>query len=101
MTSQNDIRRELAVVAEQIANARAALDRDELFDMSGIPEKVRSVANAITDLPPELAAEMRPLLAALLNEFKDFSAAVRRKIAAIQKSREAEGQVAGATRTGT
>ena len=52
MNSQNDVRRELAAVAEQIANARAAMTRDELIDIAGIPERVRSVAGAITVATP-------------------------------------------------
>jgi hypothetical protein len=101
MTSQNDVRRELAVVAEQIANARAALMRDELIDLTDIPEKVRSVAGAITDLAPEDAAEMRPLLTELLSEFRDFSGEVREKIAAIQGNGTADSRMTTAGRSAT
>ena len=101
MTSQNDVRRDLAVVAEQIASARAALMRNELIDLAGIPEKVRSVAGAITDLAPEEAAEMRPLLTALLSEFREFSGEVREKIAAIQEDEKPEGRMATAGRSAT
>lgn len=101
MTSQNDVRRELAVVAEQIANARAALMRDELIDLTDIPEKVRSVAGAITDLAPEDAAEMRPLLTELLSEFRDFSGEVREKIAAIQGTGTADSRMTTAGRSAT
>lgn len=101
MNSQNDVRRELAVVAEQIANARAAMTRNELIDIAGIPERVRSVAGAITDLTPEEAAGMRPLLIELLSEFKEFSDDVRKKIATIQGTGEPEGRTASAGRSAT
>jgi hypothetical protein len=101
MTSQNDVRRDLAVVAELIATARAALMRNELIDLTDIPEKVRSVAGAITDLAPEDAAEMRPLLTELLSEFKDFSGEVREKIAAIQGNATADSRMATAGRSTT
>ena len=101
MTSQNDVRRDLAAVAEQIANARAALTRNELIDLTDIPEKVRSVAGAITDLAPEDAVEMRPLLAELLSEFRDFSGEVREKIAAIQGNEKPESRTATTGRSAT
>lgn len=101
MTSKNDIRRDLAAVAEQIANARTALTRNELADIAGIPDTVRELAGAIIDLAPEDAAEMRPLLVELLAEFKSFSEEVRRKIAAIQESAEPEARAAAAGRSGT
>jgi hypothetical protein len=99
MTLKDDVRRDLAVVAEQIANARAALTRNELVDLTGIPDKVRSVSGAITDLVPDEAAEMRPLLIALLSEFKEFSDDVRNRIAAIQENKEPDGRRASSGRS--
>ncbi|MPY74067.1 MAG: hypothetical protein GEU87_07385 [Alphaproteobacteria bacterium] len=101
MNSKNDIRRDMAVVAERIANARMALSRNELVDLAGIPEKVRELAGAITDLAPEDAAEMRPLLTELLADFKSFAEEVRRKIAAIQASAEPETRAAATGRPAT
>lgn len=101
MISRNDIRRDLAAVAEQIANARAALTRDELVDIAEIPEKVRLVAGDITDLPPEDASELRPLLAELLEEFKRFSDEVRSKISAIQARTEPEARKKASGRSAT
>jgi hypothetical protein len=94
MTSQIDLRRDFAVLAEQIAQARIGLTRNELIDINEIPEKVRVLAGAITDLAPEEASEMRPLLMELLSEFKDFSNEVREKIAAIQSQETSAGRSA-------
>lgn len=101
MTSKDDIRRDLAVVAEQIANARMALSRDELADIEGIPEKIREVAGAVTDLAPDDAVEMRPLLTELLADFKSFADEVRGKIAAIRARAAPEAHAAATGRTAT
>lgn len=101
MTSKDDIRRDLAVVAEQIANARMALSRNELADIEGIPEKIREVAGAVTDLAPDDAVEMRPLLTELLADFKSFADEVRGKIAAIRERAAPEARAAATGRTAT
>lgn len=91
MDSKEDLEKELASVAEAIGTARVALARNEIAEISEIPEKIRAVANAITDLPPEDAIEMRPVLANLLSDFKDFAEELNSKIGEI----EAAGKVAG------
>jgi DNA-directed RNA polymerase subunit F len=101
MTAKEDIRRELTAVAEQIATARAALARNELIDISGIPEKVQGVAGAIIDLAPEDAVDLRPMLMELLTDFKAFSEDVQSKIGEIQASAGTDPRTAMAGRSGT
>jgi len=91
MDQQNEIQAELDAVADVILSARAALARDEILEIRDIPERMRNVASAITDLPPEDASAMRPPLVKLLSDFKAFSEELRSKIEAI----EAAGGAAG------
>lgn len=92
MNSKEDLEKELAIVADAIVTARAALARNEIAQINEIPEKIRTVANAITDLPPEDAIELRPVLADLLADFKEFAEELNTKIGEI----EAAGKVAAA-----
>jgi hypothetical protein len=45
---------------------------------------MRDVADAITDLPPEDASEMRPPLVELLADFKKFAEELKSKIEEIE-----------------
>ncbi len=86
MTTKDAIHQDLAAVAELIAVARSALSQDQLVDIGEIPEKIRAVMGSITDLPPDDAVELRPLLIALLTDFKSFSTEVTAKISDIEAS---------------
>lgn len=92
MNSKQELSDELQSVAERIGTARDALGRNEIVEMSDIPERMRTVANAITDLPPEDAIELRPALTDLLTDFKGFADELKDKIGEIQA---AGGTVAG------
>jgi len=97
MIAKEEIETELAAVAEAIGNARAALSRNEIVEMTEIPERMRNVANAITDLPPEDAIELRPSLSNLLTDFKNFAEELKSKIGEIQA---AAGSAGGGAATG-
>jgi methyl-accepting chemotaxis protein len=86
MTPKEEIRAELADVANVISTARQALAQNQILDMRGIQDRVRDVANAITDLTPEDAVELRSSLADLLADFKGFAEELRIKIDEIQAS---------------
>lgn len=84
MNSRQDLEAELNSVADRIGNARDALSRNEIVEMSDIPERMRTVADAITDLPPEEAVELRPALSDLLTDFKGFAEELKVKIGEIE-----------------
>lgn len=84
MTSKEDLATELETVADVIGTAREALTRNEILEMSEIPGRIKTVADAITDLAPEDAIELRPALSNLLNDFKAFAEELQAKIAEIQ-----------------
>jgi cell division protein FtsX len=95
MNSRQDLEAELNSVADRIGNARDALSRNEIVEMSDIPERMRTVADAITDLPPEEAVELRPALSDLLTDFKGFAEELKVKIGEIEAAGGSVGVQSG------
>ena len=100
MVEKSEIQAELAAVADTIGEARAALSRNEILEITDIPERMREVASAITDLPPEDAVEMRPPLMQLLTDFKTFAEELRSKIDEIETANSAGGPTAASGQSG-
>lgn len=95
MPAKTEIEAELAAVADMIGNARAALTRNEILEIKDVPGRMRDVADAITDLPPEEASQMRPPLVQLLADFKEFAEELKSKIEEIEAANGAsEGAAA-------
>jgi len=94
MVDKSEIETELNAIAETIGAARAALARNQILEIREIPERMREVAGAITDLAPEDASEMRPPLLHLLADFKDFAEELRSKIQEIETANRAGGTAA-------
>lgn len=95
MKSRQDLEAELNSVADRIGNARDALSRNEIVEMSDIPERMRTVADAITDLPPEEAVELRPALSDLLTDFKGFAEELKVKIGEVEAAGGSVGVQSG------
>jgi hypothetical protein len=100
MVERNEIEAELKAVAETISSAREALKRNEIQEITGIPERMRDVSSAITDLAPEDAAEMRPPLMKLLEDFKAFAEELKNKIEQIEASNQPGGGSAASGQSG-
>lgn len=82
--NKEDIVTDLKSMSELIAVARTGLSRNQLVEISDIQDRIRSVVESITDLPPEDAVEMKPVLLGLLSDFQDFSKEVEAKIGELQ-----------------
>lgn len=100
MVEKNELQAELAAVAETISEARAALGRNEILEIRDVPERMREVASAITDLAPEDAAEMRPPLMQLLADFKTFAEELKSKIEEVEAANSADGPTAASGQSG-
>jgi hypothetical protein len=100
MVEKSEIEAELVAVADMISNAREALTRNEIMEIRGIPERMREVSSAITDLAPEEASEMRPPLVKLLDDFKAFAEELKSKIEEIEASDRAGGGPAASGQSG-
>ena len=84
MMNKDEILTNLNSMSELIAAARLGLTQNQLVEMDNIQDRIRTVVESITDLPPEEAMEMRPVLTDLLTEFEHFSNEVEAKIKEIQ-----------------
>lgn len=82
--NKEEIVTDLNSMSELIAVARSGLSRNQLVEISDIQERIRSVVESITDLPPEDAVEMKPVLLGLLSDFQEFSKEVEAKIGELQ-----------------
>ena len=80
MMTKQEIVADLSAMSDLIATARDGLSRNELMNLEGIQAKLTDVVESITDLPPEDAIEMKPLLSGLLTDFKEFSEEVNAKL---------------------
>ena len=95
MMTKQEILIGLTKVSETIAMARDLLKRDHLMSMDGVDEQVRGLVASIADLPPEDAAEMRPILNDLLQNFRSFSEEVESKISTLDPPVAAQAAKAG------
>lgn len=84
MMNKEEIVTDLNSMSELIAVARSGLSRNQLVEISDIQERIRGVVESITDLPPEDAVEMKPVLLELLSNFQEFSKEVEAKIGELQ-----------------
>ncbi|MCG8542782.1 MAG: hypothetical protein MJE12_01105 [Alphaproteobacteria bacterium] len=95
MMTKQEILSGLNKVSETIATARDVLSRDQLMNMDGIDEEIRTIVASIADLPPEDAMEMRPVLNELLQNFRNFSEEVESKISNLDRPAAAQAAKAG------
>ncbi len=84
MMNKDEIVADVNSMSELIAIARSGLTRNQLVEIDNIQGRIQSVVESITDLPPEDAVEMRPMLLELLSEFQDYSKEVEAKIGELQ-----------------
>jgi hypothetical protein len=101
MTARSEIEAELAAVADIIGNARAALMRNEILEIKDVPGRMRDVADAITELPPEDASDMRPPLVELLSDFKSFAEELKSKIEEIETAKQTNQGAAATGQSGS
>lgn len=90
--NKEEIVTDLNSMSELIAVARSGLTRNQLVEISDIQERIQSIVESITDLPPEDAVEMKPVLLGLLSEFEKFSKEVEAKIGELQAAAPPAGE---------
>ena len=86
MMTKEEILTDLDSMSTLISTAREGLSRNELIDLEGLEARVRGIVESITDLEPEEAVDMRPLLVELLTDFKDFAEEVQSKLTMLQSA---------------
>lgn len=95
--NKEEIVTDLNSMSELIAVARSGLSRNQLVEISDIQERIRGVVESITDLPPEDAVEMKPVLLELLSNFQEFSKEVEAKIGELQAASASNTEQAAET----
>ncbi len=84
MMSKEEIVTDLNSMSELISVARTGLTRNQLVEINDIQDRIQSVVESITDLPPEDAVEMKPALLSLMSDFQEFAKEVEAKIGELQ-----------------
>ena len=67
-------------MAVEITEALTLLKNDEDVELVDIEPRVRAAMEAVGDLAPDDAVEMRPLLVSLLEKMEEFSLILQDKI---------------------
>lgn len=71
---------DLQTMTAAVASAREGLTRNEFIDIGDVGARVKDVAERVGGLGPDDAAEIKPHLTDLLEEFRRFSEDVRAKL---------------------
>lgn len=94
MAQKAEILDKLTELSDEVTHARESLLKGELVSLEGVQEQIETQCQAIVDLEPEDAADVKPNLDSLLNNLRLFSdevAYVQAKVAEIlQNAEEAE-----------
>lgn len=99
MMNKEEIVTDLNSMSELIAVARSGLERNQLVEITDIQGRIQSVVESITELPPEEAVEMKPVLLDLMSDFQEFAKEVEAKIGELQAAAPPAGDTEQAADT--
>jgi len=80
MPSKSDLLDDIKALTIEVSEAMEKLQNDEIVTLDGIEPRIREVMEAVADLPPDDAVEMRPALVSLLEKMETFSSSLQEKI---------------------
>tara|TARA_Y100000589_G_scaffold309073_1_gene326183 strand:+ start:189 stop:548 length:360 start_codon:yes stop_codon:yes gene_type:complete len=80
MPSKSDLLNDINAMATEVGTAMEKLHKNEMVTLDGIEPRIREVMEAVADLPPDDAVEMRPALVSLLEKMETFSSSLQEKI---------------------
>ena len=73
MAQKTEILNSLEELAREVTHARESLLKGEIVTIENVHERIESECQAIVELEPEDAAEIRPKLDELLENLRSFS----------------------------
>jgi hypothetical protein len=73
MASKEDIQAGLNVLKDEVTNAREKLLKGELIVIEEVNNRIEGHCQAIAELEPDDAIEIKPLLDALLDDMQTFA----------------------------
>ena len=80
MPTKDELTADINAMAVEITEALTLLKNDEVVELVDIEPRVRAAMEAVGDLAPDDAVEMRPLLVSLLEKMEEFSLILQDKI---------------------
>jgi len=80
MPNKSDLLNDINAMAAEVGTAMEKLESNEIVTLEGIEPRIREVMEAVADLPPDDAVDMRPALVALLEKMEFFSTSLQEKI---------------------
>tara|TARA_B100002052_G_C15570476_1_gene457623 strand:+ start:201 stop:500 length:300 start_codon:yes stop_codon:yes gene_type:complete len=80
MPTKDELTADINAMAVEITEALTLLKNDEDVELVDIEPRVRAAMEAVGDLAPDDAVEMRPLLVSLLEKMEEFSLILQDKI---------------------
>jgi len=93
MTSKEDIQAGLNELMDEVTNAREKLLKGELIVIEEVNERIDGHCQAIAELEPDDAIEIKPTLDALLEDMQTFAqeiAYVQNKVSEILAKQDAD-----------
>jgi uncharacterized protein HemX len=80
MPTKDEIVEDIDKMSQEVSQALADLENEEFVDLDGIEVRIRVAMDAVANLPPDDAVEMRPILVTLLEGMELFAKKLQVKI---------------------
>ncbi|MDB3952267.1 hypothetical protein N9452_00130 [Alphaproteobacteria bacterium] len=84
MPTKDELTADINSMAIEITEALTKLTNDEAVDLKNIEPRVRVAMDAVGDLAPDDAIEIRPVLVSMLEKMEEFSLVLQSKIDEIE-----------------
>ena len=84
MPTKDELTADINSMAMEITEALTKLTNDEAVDLKNIEPRVRVAMDAVGDLAPDDAIEIRPVLVSMLEKMEEFSLVLQSKIDEIE-----------------
>ena len=84
MPTKDELTADINSMSMEITEALTKLTNDEAVDLKNIEPRVRVAMDAVGDLAPDDAIEIRPLLVSMLEKMEEFSLVLQSKIDEIE-----------------
>jgi hypothetical protein len=84
MPTKDELTADINSMSMEITEALTKLTNDEAVDLKNIEPRVRVAMDAVGDLAPDDAIEIRPVLVSMLEKMEEFSLVLQSKIDEIE-----------------
>ena len=88
MPTKDELTADINSMSMEITEALTKLTNDEAVDLKNIEPRVRVAMDAVGDLAPDDAIEIRPVLVSMLEKMEEFSFSVPRRMSSSPPSKQ-------------